>query len=536
MNSQGALAKQEKTLIQYNIPYADLSRPMVGPINPFKPTEGNSLKRKNVLTGYAEEVGVSDFTFRTQHRTFQSKGYAADPSANGQIIGDMTNAGRFLGRDVVQMKPSKEASEAFRRKRQRKGDPSIVEGEGAYRGPWARYETEQASENEVASAGEEGELAGDFDEPPTPTKASPMATAYKDDVFNAETTQFHGSELYDYQGRSYMHVPQDLDINLRKEPGNERNYHPKKQIFKWKFGRDPITALRFFPNSGHLLLSASADAKIKIYSVYNERELLRSYTGHKRSVSDISFNESGTSFLSGSYDRKMVLWDTETGKAISTYTPENGSHLTWKIPHVLKFHPDESSHEFLAGMSDNRIVQFDTRSGEMTQEYNHHLASVNTITFVDSNRRMITSSDDKSILAWEIGIPVPIKRIAEPHMYSLVRAASHPSGKAVAFQSLDNQIVVYASTDRFRQNRKKIFKGHNCAGYGIDVTLSPDGQFVMTGDTGGFVCFYDWKTTKMLHKIMAGENHQPVTCAQWHPQETSKVVTAGIDGVIKYWD
>lgn len=156
------------------------------------------------------------------------------------------------------------------------------------------------------------------------------------------------------------------------------------------------------------------------------------------------------------------------------------------------------------------------------------------ITFVDSNRRMITSSDDKSILAWEIGIPVPIKRIAEPHMYSLVRASSHPSGKAVAFQSSDNQIVVYASTDRFRQNRKKVFKGHNCAGYAIDVNISPDGQFVMTGDTGGFVCFYDWKTTKMLHKIMASDG--PVTCAQWHPQETSKVVTAGLDGSIKYWD
>lgn len=147
---------------------------------------------------------------------------------------------------------------------------------------------------------------------------------------------------------------------------------------------------------------------------------------------------------------------------------------------------------------------------------------------------MITSSDDKSILAWEIGIPVPIKRIAEPHMYSLVRASSHPSNKSVAFQSSDNQIVVYASTDRFRQNRKKIFRGHNCAGYAIDVSVSPDGQFVMTGDTGGFVCFYDWKSTKMLHKIGAGEG--PVTCAQWHPQETSKVVTAGLDGVIKYWD
>lgn len=376
MRLQMMLAKPTDTKLSYNIPYADLSRAEAGPANPFKSIEGNALKRKNVLTGYAEEAVISETTFKTQHRTFQSTGYAMDPSASGQIVGDLTNAQRLQGRDVVQMRHSKKSSEAFRRKRQKKGDSSIVDGEGAYLGPWARYDNaDQVYEDEAALAGEG--LASDeeyIEESIVPERASAMdkaATGYEDDVSNAETTEFHGSELFDYQGRSYMHVPLDLDIDLRKEPGTQRNYHPKKQIFKWKFGTKPITALRFFPNSGHLLLSASADSKIKIYSVYNERELLRSYAGHSKSVSDISFNERGTSFLSGSYDRKMALWDTETGKVISRYN--NG-----KIPHVIKFHPDESSHEFLAGMSDNRIVQFDTRSGEMTQEYNHHLASINS--------------------------------------------------------------------------------------------------------------------------------------------------------------
>lgn len=376
MRLQMMLAKPTDTALSYNVPYADLSRLTTGPVNPFKPTEGNALKRKNVLTGYAEEAVVSDATFTTQHRTFQSTGYAQDPGAIGQYVGDIANAQRLEGRDVIQMRPSKEASEAFRRKRQKMGNPSIVDGEGAYRGPWARYESQdQAYEDEAALAGEE--LASDeeyIEEAIVPARAPAMnkvATSYEDDVSNTETTEFHGSQLYDYQGRSYMHVPLDLDIDLRKELGSERNYHPKKQIFKWKFGTKPITALRFFPNSGHLLLSASADSKIKLYSVYNERELLRSYSGHSKSVSDISFSNNGARFLSGSYDRKMALWDVETGKVISRFN-------TGKIPHVVKFHPDESSHEFLAGMSDNKIVQFDTRSGEMTQEYNHHLASINS--------------------------------------------------------------------------------------------------------------------------------------------------------------
>jgi pre-mRNA-processing factor 17 len=41
----------------------------------------------------------------------------------------------------------------------------------------------------------------------------------------------------------------------------------------------------------------------------------------------------------------------------------------------------------------------------------------------------------------------------------------------------------------------------------------------------------------MYHKILAGgKEGGAITCLDWHPQETSKVVTGGLEGVIKYWD
>jgi len=534
MRLQMMLAKPTDTSLTYNVPYADLSRPEQGPANPFKSNEGNALKRKNVLTGYAQEAVVSDATFNTQHRTFQSKGYTADPSANGSFVGDMASVQRYGGKDVIQLRPSKGESRALRAKRQKMGEAGIVDGEGAYKGPWARWQgDDEAYEDEAALAGEE--LASDeewVEEAIVPTKADPLpqtSTDYASDLSTTETTEFHGPDLYDYQGRTYMHVPQDLDIDLRGEDATQKNYVPKKHIHTWKSHNKAISALRFFPNSGHLLLSASADCKVKLWDVYHSRELLRTYSGHTKSVTDATFTPSGTQFLTASYDRQMKLWDTETGQCTARFS-------TGKIPHVIQFHPSSPNPtEFLAGMSDKKIVQFDTRSGEMTQEYDHHLGPVNTITFCDENRRFITTSDDKSLRAWEYNIPVPIKFIAEPYMYPLTNAAPHPNNKSVAFQSGDNQIVVYASTDRFRQNRKKSFRGHNNAGYAIDVGISPDGQFVMSGDSGGYVCFWDWKTCKMWHKMVATADG-PCTRVAWHPRETSKVVTAGLDGSIKYWD
>lgn len=533
MQLQMTLANATSKALSYNVPYDDLTRPVQGPTNPFKSSDGGTLKRKNLLTGYAEEAVVSDATFTTQHRTFQSLGYSRDPGLNGGYVGDLANVERYGGRDVVEMRPSREKSEAIRRKRQKKGDASIVDGEGAYKGPWARYQDEeQAMEEEAALAGEKLASDEEYEEEaivpdaaniPPPNKAG---TDYAD--IEVEKTEFQGSSQFDYQGRTYMHVPQDLGIDLRKEVGSIKNYVPKKVIHTWKDHTKAITALRFLPKSGHILLSSSADTKIKIWDVYHDRELLRTNSGHTKAVTDLSFNHDGTQFLSGSYDRQIKLWDTEYGKCISRFS-------TGSIPHVIQFQPcAPHTHEFLAGMSDKTIIQYDTRTGLLVQKYDHHLGAINTITFVDSARRFITTSDDKSLRAWEYNIPVPIKIIAEPYMFSMVRACLHPSGKYVALQSADNQIVVYAARDKFRQNRKKHFKGHHTAGYAIDVDISPDGQFIASGDSGGYVCFWDFKNCKMLHKILVGD--APVLCAKWHPQETSKFVTGGLDGVIRYFD
>ena len=56
----------------------------------------------------------------------------------------------------------------------------------------------------------------------------------------------------------------------------------------------------------------------------------------------------------------------------------------------------------------------------------------------------------------------------------------------------------------------------------------------MSGDGDGKCCIWDWKTTRMVAKWKA---HDKVCIAAiWHPHETSKVATAGWDGLIKYWD
>merc|ERR1711977_525319 len=98
----------------------------------------------------------------------------------------------------------------------------------------------------------------------------------------------------------------------------------------------------------------------------------------------------------------------------------------------------------------------------------------------------------------------------------------------------DNKIITYGAKERLYLNKKKAFRGHSNAGYALQVSMSPDGKFVLSGDGGGRYFLWDWKTTKLLGVIKAHTG--PCVGVLWHPYENSKVATCGWgDGLIKMW-
>ncbi|KAJ3141089.1 pre-mRNA-processing factor 17 [Geranomyces variabilis] len=504
--------------IAHNVPYQDLARPTQGPQNPFATQV--SAPNRNVLTGYVEDFAISNHHFDAMSRTYNNFGYAIDPNSNGDVyVGDLAKAAAQKGATIYETVKVKD-----KRKRKGAGDPADVEG---YAGPWAGYEGERVHVEAVGPTEAEREAA-DAASAASEASKKARAKASVDEATGNETSIFHGKEERDYLGRTYMHVPTDLDVDLLAESGIKDCYLPKQLIHTWTGHTQGVSAIRLFPNSAHMFLSAGMDGKVKLWDVYHDRRCLRTFLGHSKGVRDITFNNDGTRFLTASYDKYVKLWDTETGKCISAYT-------TKRIPYCVKFNPDaDKQHIFLTGCADKKIYQFDMNTGEVTQEYDQHLGAVNTITFVDDNRRFVTTSDDKTLRAWEFDIPVVIKYVAEPSMHSMPAVTLHPTKKWLACQSLDNQIVIYSARDRFRMNRKKTFRGHLVAGYACEPSFSPDGRFVSSGDSEGRVWFWDWKTCKVLTKFKAHD--KVVIGSVWHPHETSKLFTCSWDGTIKFWD
>jgi pre-mRNA-processing factor 17 len=385
------ITRPTDTMMNINLSYEDMTRPVEGPQNVMGQLGGMAGgagigRSYNTVTGHVEQQAMSNVDFKNQQMSYNVLKYARDPSIIGgggsnNFVGDANAIASHGGQSLQEYRPAKAEIKSIKRKRKGKGTLGVFnddeeekeKGEEAsseedndakkpYMGPWAGWQ--DTATKTLVPEEEEYEIIQ------RRRGAMPVDKSKKEVGFGEEKSVFHGKSMHDYQGRTYMHIPRDVETNLTGESGNQECYIPKSCIHTWSGHTKGVTAIRLFPQSGHLLLSSSMDTRVKLWDVYHEGKCLRTFMGHGQAVRDITFNNDGSQFLSAGYDRYTKLWDTETGQCIQAFT--NG-----KIPYCVKFNPDpDKQHIFLSGMSDKKIIQYDTRSGEITQEYDQHLGPV----------------------------------------------------------------------------------------------------------------------------------------------------------------
>ncbi|KAJ2612614.1 hypothetical protein H4S08_002623, partial [Coemansia sp. RSA 1365] len=480
--------------IKHNLNYELLTQPAAGPLD----STGEFGRMQQIGSGTAEKQAVDEQMFRQQERQFRQKGRAADPSigAEGRIVGK-TEDGRME-----------------KRQRKSKGKSGVLSGADTYQGPWAGFEGDTIGQISGPSAEERAAYEQ------TTKAATDTGSTFGKSSTDTESTVFHGAAERDYQGRTYMHVPAELRHDYER-----RSVVPQKLLKEWQAHKGGVSAIRFLPHSGHLLLSSGMDGLVKLFDAHSSLQLLRTFCGHAKAVRDITFIPDGSSFVSSSYDGAAKLWDTETGQCRQRLRPGG-------VPQVARVHPEDPN-MVLVGLGDRRVVQWDPRSDQVVLEYKQHLGPINSLVFTDNNRRFVSSSDDKSLRVWEVGIPIAVQLVADPSMHSVPALALHPHGRWLVGQSMDNRIAVYSAGEKLRPHRRKEFRGHLTAGFACQPSFAPDGKILVSGDAEGKVWCWDWQTTRIEGSWKA---HNKVTiCAEWHPRESGRVATCSWDGSVKYW-
>lgn len=608
--ASGRLLQPGARTAYVNLPLAQMHAPLVGPTrnggNLAASASGgspNPHQNFNSRSGHVEDVGVTDFHFDDQIATFDKRGWAADAAGRGGIVG---NAKAFEESKGVTTMVSGSGKESGKKRKGKKKNAGGAAGDGNEkeeeeedpdaawapkpRKPWMGKEVKSAKPTAEQVAWlkkggfikeEEGEEDGEGEEggeggATAPSSTTPLVTTSTAAPVPASaigSSQFHpkASQRTDALGRSWSCAPPRAA--RRGPPEKCQAPHRLAKSIPGAHSGKGVAAVRYFPKTGHLLLSAGLDGKAKIWdtgssdaaerfagesdfsyrcwrtyspgtsSTASSSKSSSSSSAPAKGLRDANFDSAdGSTFATASYDKHVKVWDTETGRVSAVLG--NGKGMFY----CVTFHPggggsgdDDASlsmgkHVILAGCSDRKIYQFDTRTGDIVQEYDYHLGAVNTVTFFDSGKRFASTSDDKTIRVWEFGIPVQTRVLADPEMHAVPAAAAHPLEPYIAMQSMDNRVLTYSTRDKFRANNKKTFSGHTVAGYACRPCFSPDGRYVASGDGQGKCFVWDWSSTRVARSFQAHDPGSVCIDVAWHPLEESCVATAGWDGSVRFWE
>ncbi|XP_053148234.1 F-box and WD repeat domain containing protein 10B isoform X2 [Hemicordylus capensis] len=151
-------------------------------------------------------------------------------------------------------------------------------------------------------------------------------------------------------------------------------------------------------SGGKLLAVGSADRKIHLLHLSEQKEVLPLIRGHAGSIRAIWLNEQKGFILSGSYDLSIRMWNIITGVCIKIF---NGHSGTINCLHLHK-------NKFVSGAKDCMVKMWDIESGKCLKTLKHK----GTVWAAKMNGTHIVSADDKGqVKVWHAGTCELIKSL-----------------------------------------------------------------------------------------------------------------------------
>ncbi|MSW64160.1 MAG: hypothetical protein F2825_04620 [Actinobacteria bacterium] len=122
-------------------------------------------------------------------------------------------------------------------------------------------------------------------------------------------------------------------------------------------------------------------------------------------VNSVSFSPDGKYVVSGSGDKSVKIWSTESGEVVRRLNGHTSD------VNSVSFSPDGkyvvsgsgSGYRYDGNFkhsSDNSVKIWSTESGEVVRAWNGHIFAVMSVSFSPDGKYVVSGSDDESVKIW----------------------------------------------------------------------------------------------------------------------------------------
>jgi len=253
----------------------------------------------------------------------------------------------------------------------------------------------------------------------------------------------------------------------------------QKSINSKKYGVDLIN---FTQNKHHAVHASTKENDIIRYMSLKENKYIRYFGGHDKSVVTLAMNPADDTFLSGSLDKTIRLWDLRSNHC-------QGLMKLSGRP-VAAFDPDGLI--FAAGINSDSVKLYDLRSFDKGP--------------FSSFKLNVDSKD----IEWT-GLKFS------------------PDGKSILI-STNGQVIKLI--DSYNGTSLQTFTGHlNSKQLPLEASFSPDSQFVISGSSDGRIHIWNSENGQKVC-VLNGDHKNPVQCVQFNPKY---MMMASACSVMSFW-
>lgn len=173
---------------------------------------------------------------------------------------------------------------------------------------------------------------------------------------------------------------------------------------------------------GHFALAGAASSKKAFLFDLNQNKLTHELVGHTSYIQVVRFLADNRYAITGSYDKTMILWDTQTAQQIRRFTGHTEPILSLAIT------PDG---RYLLSGSVNELFLWDINTGKINKRLSEKVGA-QSITISLDGRFALTNLGGKPVLKWELSNGSMLKNflISDSH-YGVSSVSYSPDGNYV---------------------------------------------------------------------------------------------------------
>ncbi|KAG2340714.1 WD40 repeat-like protein [Suillus weaverae] len=299
---------------------------------------------------------------------------------------------------------------------------------------------------------------------------------------------------------SSLDVKQDFGPEKSMSPLLDEAKFPPSKCFVGH--TDPLTCVAFFPNN-KIIISGSYDRRIRLWDVGSGQELGEPLQGHKVSVTVVAVSPDGTMFVSGGGDGKILIWNATTRNLATEPIQAHSNRID-----SISFSPDSAT---IASIAGTKIKIWDVGTAKLITNIESPTQE-RQVAFSPEGGRIAAVShmppDEQMFRIWDVktGKPAVVSSIAG-HTSGLLSVAWFPNGQRLVTASLDRTIRLWISETGCQVGHSL---GDHATFMANQVAVSSDGKLIAALCGNDSIRLWNAITLDQIKLVL--QHVEPVLC------------------------